>query len=90
MQKATEFGALLKERKFSFKNFCAIKGIEGGDGRESMKCRENFLEGERELAKGTRKDVGLLSLGESCNPSCEIANDCVQHVGVFRAGKLER
>lgn len=40
-----------------------------------MRFREDFQEGERELAEDTRKDVGWLCLGDSCNPSCEIAND---------------
>lgn len=53
MQKAPGLWAPLKERKFSFKNFYAVKRIGEGGRRESVRCREGFKEREKELASFT-------------------------------------
>lgn len=53
MQKGPGLWAPLKERTFSFRNFCAVKRIGGGGGGESVRCREDFEEREEELARDT-------------------------------------
>ena len=54
----TGLWAWLKERKFSFKNFCAVKGFGGGEGKARMRYREDCREGDRDLARDTQRDVG--------------------------------